>query len=521
MSITTTAITPTNTFLSSLTSSLLAECRPSCSLTLQPAYATWSTNSSIPPLATTVLLINPTNNQTSTSIDCNTQVLSDYYLSRAGGAQRVVGVDDNCRLIGNFPNIEQVAGINSFYTTSATVTYPASYLDIGIRFGAAGIFSTVYANGSSKCLTFRNSYLTGAGKTYSGQLTTTVVTETGIFSQNVTGITTATITRTYTLMPQLTDYYPDDPVVQQCASYVSFETSPNTLTAANYLTSVRTLPGAAPVLPSPEPSPQPPSPPAQSPNPPSPQPPAQDPTPGNTPVVPLPGPTGNPNTPAPSPESPPSNPAPAQPQQPGIGNLISAIIGVGQGPSPANPTAPGNTPPDTAPPSNQADPSPDVPQQAPQDGPIPAPTTPSGIPTTLPLVILNGQTALPGGPALQIAGKTVSMAPGGVVVVGSTTVPFADAPGFLAGVPGLQGVSVGVTSRVVTVPAEVTGTGGRRPEESDVASYIVSGIGGQAGVGNGTGTGGRPAQYTGGAGRITRVWTGLLGTMIAVGIAVV
>ncbi|TKX18800.1 hypothetical protein C1H76_9061 [Elsinoe australis] len=563
MSITTTSATPVNSFLSSLTSSLLSACVPSCSLTLQPAYMTWATNSSLPPLATTVLFVNPSSNQTSTSIDCNTQVLSQYYLNKGIGAQKITGVDDNCNLVGTFPNIEQVKGVNEFYTSSATATYPATYLDIGIRFGAAGIFKTTYANGSSACLTSRNSYTTAGGKTYTGLLTKTTITETSIVAVNATGISTGTYTRTYTLMPELADYFPDDEVIQQCASYVSFETSPNTLTAANYLTQVRTVPGAAPAQPSPNPPPgpeQPAPPPAESPNQPAqPAPPAppvaETPTPGNVPQPPAAAPptTSAGPAPAPTPQNPDNagpgqQPQPGQPQQsPGIGNLISAIIGVGQGqgqrqpqptpvtqgsggavapPPPAN-NNPGDDSPSGNPPSNPGTGnspaanqggSPNSPADPAQRGNPDGNSAAASTPTTLPAVIINGQTALPGGSALVIAGETVSVdSAGASVAVGTTTVALAAASTAFTNVPGL---SVSVTSQVIYVPAQLTGAGGAAPSANDIASFIVSGLGGGGAATTATGTVGgngraasgnstttRPAQYTGAASKWSDQWS--------------
>ncbi|KAF2226014.1 hypothetical protein BDZ85DRAFT_258452 [Elsinoe ampelina] len=543
MSITSTvsSASPVNTFLSSLTSSLLSECKPDCVLTLQPAYATWKTNSSIPALATTYLVVNPTSNQTTTSIDCNTQVLTDYYLNRLGGAQRIQGVDENCRLIGNFPNIEQLAGVNSYYTSDATVTYPATYLDAGIRFGAEGIFSTIYSNGSSKCLTYRNSYLTGPGTIYSGELSETTVTYTSVVAVSVTGVSTGTYTRTYRLMPQLSSYYPAEDVIRQCGTKVSFETSPNTLTAANYLTSVRTLPGAAPVAPSPQPgNPQQPPPAApQQPEQPAPTPPAGAPAPGNSPQPPpaAPATTVAGPAPAPTPQNP-GNGNPSQPQQPGqqpggIGGLISAIIGVGQGQNagqsqPTQPAAPGsgsnpvvvvpgqsgNNPanPDNGnSPASLANPN-TSPQQ---NGQQPAPNQAS-VPTTIPALVVNGQTALPGGSAIVANGQTVSVVAGGnAVVVGTSTVPIAEVGTAFTNVPGL---TIAPTSVVADVPAQLRGAGGAPAQPSDVANYIISGLGGGSGgsvtlapgsggaVVNGTGTGSRPAQFTGAAERAGLRW---------------
>ncbi|PSK60222.1 hypothetical protein B9Z65_1120 [Elsinoe australis] len=564
MSITTTSATPVNTFLSSLTSSLLSACVPSCSLTLQPAYMTWATNSSLPPLATTVLFVNPSSNQTSTSIDCNTQVLSQYYLNKGIGAQKITGVDDNCNLVGTFPNIEQVKGVNEFYTSSATATYPATYLDIGIRFGAAGIFKTTHANGSSACLTSRNSYTTAGGKTYTGLLTKTTITETSVVAANVTGISTGTYTRTYTLMPQLADYFPDDEVIQQCASYVSFETSPNTLTAANYLTQVRTVPETAPAQPSPNPPSGPeqpaPPPPAESPNQPAqpvpPAPPvAETPTPGNVPQPPAAAPptTSAGPAPAPTPQIPNNGgsaqqPQPGQTQQsPGIGNLISAIIGVGQGqgqvqpqPTPVTqgsggvvaPTPPasnnpgGDFPPNNSPSNSGSDNdlavnqggSPDSPANPAQSGNPHGNPAVASTPTTLPAVIINGQTALPGGSALVVAGQTVSVdSAGASVAVGTTTVALAAASTAFTNVPGL---SVSVTSQVINVPAQLTGAGGAAPSANDIASFIVSGLGGGGAATTATGTVGgnggaasgnstttRPAQYTGAASKWSGQWS--------------
>ncbi|KAF4551079.1 Hypothetical protein D9617_14g075350 [Elsinoe fawcettii] len=543
--ITTSSVSPVNTFLSSYTSSLLSECKPGCVLTLQPAYATWLTNSSIPPLATTYLVVNPSGNQTSTSVDCNTQVLTDYYLNRVGGAQKIQGVDENCRLIGNFPNIEQISGINSFYTSDATFTYPATYLDAGIRFGAAGIFSTIYPNGSSSCLTYRNSYLTGAGTIYSGVLSTTTVTTTSYFPSSVTGVSTVELTFTYRVMPELSSYYPNEAVIRQCGTKVSFETSPNTLTGANYLTSVRTLPGAAPVEPSPPPSnPQPPSPPPQQPDQPAPPapPPGSTPAPGNSPQPP---PAAPPTTvagpsPAPTPQNPGSGNPGQQPQQPqpgqqsGIGNIISAIIGVGQGqqgqpaPTQGSGNAPIVSPGQPANPENNNNPSnpgsnnpsgpgavpaaPNNPSQPNGQGLAPAP--PAGtVPTTVPAAIINSQTLLPGGSAITAAGQTISLAADGGVVIGSTTVPSGQAATVLAGIPGLN---VALTNVVANVPS--TAAGGAPVQPSDIANYIVSGLGGtgsggsvtlapgSGGVRNGTGTGPTPAQFTGAASRPSKQW---------------
>lgn len=86
-----------------------------CALILLPVTVTWERQTTIPPLATTQLIIDPNDNTTSTSIDCNSGILDQFYNfnDRGGPATlpwQTYDVDQNCNLIGGAQGALQPTG---------------------------------------------------------------------------------------------------------------------------------------------------------------------------------------------------------------------------------------------------------------------------------------------------------------------------------------------------------------------------------------------------------------------------
>ena len=79
-------------------------CYPCNFIKIEPNFATWSPAPSLPAIATRQLIIDPNDNTTSTSVICNTELLSlsayqDNCLAR-------YTVDENCDLVAQYAGVD-------------------------------------------------------------------------------------------------------------------------------------------------------------------------------------------------------------------------------------------------------------------------------------------------------------------------------------------------------------------------------------------------------------------------------
>jgi len=98
----------TNTSISPIpmTTAAPVDCLPCSYLQIEPGYATWSADPSIQPLATTQVIVDPNNNTTSTSIRCDTEVLSSY----SSRVDLSYTVDESCSLVAKYVGVYGGAG---------------------------------------------------------------------------------------------------------------------------------------------------------------------------------------------------------------------------------------------------------------------------------------------------------------------------------------------------------------------------------------------------------------------------
>ncbi|KAG8630128.1 hypothetical protein KVT40_001747 [Elsinoe batatas] len=266
------SISPTSTsiFPTSITSLVPGVTPPGgfpkvgCEVRLDPAYAVWKVNPALSPPGTVYITVDETKNTTITSKTCTQSILDADWsagISRTAwfGGQYGADFDSNCNWLGKYIDS---SGRNSSVAT-AIYPGPSTVCDLGDQLGISFTLS-------SDATSTRGIYW---GSSIQGEILYT-----DFFTSEYRTYTLrdgSTYSQVNFIMPSLANYFPDwSDVIKTCTS-VWFNTSPNTLTAANFLTSVTTIraaegaatpPAAPPTLvpgapqlppPTPEPTPRP------------------------------------------------------------------------------------------------------------------------------------------------------------------------------------------------------------------------------------------------------------------------
>ncbi|PNS21223.1 hypothetical protein CAC42_1002 [Sphaceloma murrayae] len=268
-----------------------------CEVRLDPAYAIWEINPKIPPPGTVYITVDQSRNTTVTSRTCTQSILDDDWnagLNRTAhfGGQYGADFDEDCNWQGKYIDS---SGRNSSVAT-AIYPGPSTVCDLGDQLG---ISFTTLKDGSKTSGIYWGSKIEGK-ILYTDYFTSEYRTY-----ENAAGSSYSVLNW---IMPSLPNYFPEWSDVMKTCTSIWFNTSPNTLTAANFLTSITTIPTAVGV--STEPTSVPTVLPGETP------PPAPTPTPTSTPP------------PVAAPASPPPNSSLSpSPGSNASGNIISVING--------------------------------------------------------------------------------------------------------------------------------------------------------------------------------------------------
>ncbi|PNS20461.1 hypothetical protein CAC42_5911 [Sphaceloma murrayae] len=202
----------------------------SCELYLEPAWAIWTTPTSFPFIGTTYMYVDPNVNTTSTSVTCTPSLLPVIRGQQGAALGNLINasMSDNCDLYVTYWGPRD----RSTTMTSAKWPGPSTVLDVGPD------ISILYYLGSDhvETVTAYQTVLPPVPHYYTGDVFTTFVTrDSGVVSKAWE-------------MPALSLMYPELPDLESCTP-IFFETSPNTLTYAQFLTQISTLPRSAAATP--------------------------------------------------------------------------------------------------------------------------------------------------------------------------------------------------------------------------------------------------------------------------------
>ncbi|KAF4553118.1 Hypothetical protein D9617_8g051310 [Elsinoe fawcettii] len=208
---TTTAIDP-GPWLSSNISALPTPIDPaSCTLHMSPVYHVWVPNPTAPVVGTKYIYVTANASATSTSITCDQAA----YTSQKDWRYAVeMGTD--CSFTGTMQNVHYI----SIATPSVTVTYPGptTELTIGDFFHAQWYWPTTAGWWSTTMST---------GKVYTDK-------DWSLVDDSIYNVR----------MPSMPKYYPELADLFRNCTTILWETAPNSLTYANFLTSYITAPAA-------------------------------------------------------------------------------------------------------------------------------------------------------------------------------------------------------------------------------------------------------------------------------------
>ncbi|KAF4553989.1 Hypothetical protein D9617_5g068640 [Elsinoe fawcettii] len=195
-----------------------------CAVDVSPAVVTWVVATDVPALGTTFLYIDAATNQTSTSVTCTqslydehkTLLLNEFGLAYGGK------LDDGCHFVAPIWAPER----RNESITYATYPGPAQQVDIG------PVIKFTYWKGSDPWVWNWETYLDSTPHIYTGAV------------EAVSGTGIPFIYSVMYKMPGVTSLLPDLTDLQSCTLF-HFETAPNKLTYAPFLTQRITIPKAA------------------------------------------------------------------------------------------------------------------------------------------------------------------------------------------------------------------------------------------------------------------------------------
>ncbi|KAF2223701.1 hypothetical protein BDZ85DRAFT_249592 [Elsinoe ampelina] len=203
---------PVGSWLSSNISALPTPIDPnSCILHMSPVYYVWVPNPTAPPVGTKFVYVTANHSATSTSITCD----QDAYFSQKDW-RYAVDMGTDCSFTGAMPNIKYD---EDKIWTSNTVTFPGPTTELSI----GNMF-----------------YLKWYWPTSDGWWSTHLSTA-KVYTEKDWNLTGAI----YAKMPSLPKYYPEIADVLRNCTNLLWETAPNSLTYANFLTQTITVPAAA------------------------------------------------------------------------------------------------------------------------------------------------------------------------------------------------------------------------------------------------------------------------------------
>ncbi|KAF4553991.1 Hypothetical protein D9617_5g068660 [Elsinoe fawcettii] len=206
-----------------------------CNVYLTPAYITWvPAPMSYPVVGTTYLYVDLDKNTTSTSVTCTPSIVDDIRSKSSGNLGQWMGatMDDDCTLRAPYWN----ANSRTDKFTTAIWPGPQTLMDLGNRIRFFGNDVPGYQSFKTLPSGIPIYY------TYSDIIQDVGITSYQIPAVNGSWYTTKQLTFT---MPGLSKIFPNVTELSKDCTTVFFETSPNTLTHANFLTQISTLPRTA------------------------------------------------------------------------------------------------------------------------------------------------------------------------------------------------------------------------------------------------------------------------------------